>query len=154
MSRISRCAKKSIDAEYLHIEHGLAAFEERDKSKINCRDTRKITGSIYLDRDLQSEFPDDNRWDYIVGYGSADNEKVWFIEVHPAISSEVEIMVEKTCWLKNWIEHRAVEFKKINSGMFWVASGKVHIQKHVALLKQLSKLGVKNKFPVERLTIG
>ncbi len=63
------------------------------------------------------------RWDYIVGY----NEQAYFIEVHPASTSEVDNMIKKLDWLKKWLMENAsaVYNMKGPNPFFWIASGKV-----------------------------
>ena len=63
---------------------------------VKVKNSKLINGSIDIDDALRYTYPNDSRWDYVVGY---DNE-VFFIEVHPAATSNVGEMINKVNWLK------------------------------------------------------
>lgn len=79
---------------------GLQALEGNDSTKIRVQNTRKINGSVNLDACTVEKYPTDNRWDYIIGY----KEMLFFVEIHPASTSNVSEVVKKVVWLKQWLK--------------------------------------------------
>jgi hypothetical protein len=105
---------------------GLQALRTADHDHVSCRNTRTLTGSVDLDNTLASLLPDDARWDYGVGLKPASKEeKVIWIEVHPASSSHVDGVLRKLEWLKTWLRTQAPQLKAFPPQFFWIASGSV-----------------------------
>ena len=94
-----------------------------------CKNTRRFVGSVELDATLQIIFPDANRWDYGVGFVQSRSKQVavW-IEIHPASEGEVDLMLRKLLWLKNWLRNSAPSLDKLTERtdgsrvFFWVAT--------------------------------
>ena len=86
---------------------GLGAIENKDKSKFLPQDSRSVVGSVNIDKDTKPLYPCENRWDYAVGYCSNGIEKVYFAEIHPAITSEVKCVIMKAKALKQWAQEKA-----------------------------------------------
>lgn len=94
-----------------------------------CKNTRRFVGSVELDTTLQTTFPTANRWDYGVGFAQTRLKQVavW-IEIHPASEGEVDLMLQKLRWLKNWLQESAPSLDKLTKRMdgsrafFWVAT--------------------------------
>lgn len=97
-------------------------------TKIKLGD-KEVCGSVDLDGCLagQKLYPSENRWDYAVCY----NGKVYFVEVHSAESSEVEVVRNKQSWLTNWLNSKAPELVKLKASgpNHWVQSGRMNIPK-------------------------
>lgn len=51
-------------------------------------------------------YPNASRWDYAIGY----DQKAWFVEVHPANTSNVKEMLKKV----EWLESRLVRIRDAN----------------------------------------
>lgn len=92
---------------------------------INVRDTRSCDGSVNLDDCLVKSRPNDNRWDYCFAYKG----EAYFVEVHPADTSNVETVINKLNWLKAWlITHApAINFLKAATPFHWIHTGSSHI---------------------------
>ncbi len=117
---------KSIDDIKGCYEKGLRALKGGQSTKIRVAKTRQLNGSVDLDSCTVKKYPDDARWDYIVGY----KKKVFFIEIHPASTSNVKEIVKKSDWLRKWLKVKGRALKpKIarNEPYRWVATGKVAI---------------------------
>lgn len=88
--------------------------------KVQANNTRLLHGSVDLDAATRMSHPQDSRWDYIIGY----NEEAYFIEVHPAYSSEVSTVLNKLEWLQNWLRLDAPAINQIRpiskEHLFWV----------------------------------
>lgn len=79
--------------------------------KIEVENPKLIDGSLDIDNAVKSLYPEDARWDYAVSY----NGKVYFIEVHPAMTSEVTKILKKLAWLKLWLQQHAPLIDEIKS---------------------------------------
>jgi len=93
--------------------------------KINLQSSSNCSGSVDIDACTTLLYPNDNRWDYVFAYKS----KVYFIEVHSANTSEVNTVLRKLQWLKDWLTMHAPEIKKLNASQpyYWIQSGKFDI---------------------------
>ena len=126
-------------------KNGLQAFG-RNSSFVEVDDTKKLEGSVDIDECTKELYPDEPRWDYALGYGG----KAYFIEVHPASTSDVKTVIEKAKWLDGWLNAKAKELKALKAGnnLYWVASGKVNILRTSRQYRMLmqSKILLCNRF--------
>lgn len=134
---------------------GLQALIERDRNRLSCQDTRRISGSLHLDAAVARLYPNAARWDYGISIKKteAKDEAIW-VEVHPADANQIQKMIEKLTWLKNWLNNRAQDLMNItknDSPYVWVASGRVSFQKSSPQAKKLALAGI--KFPQEHYLI-
>ncbi len=111
---------------------------------VKLGNTRLINGSVDIDNAVKELYPNDSRWDYIIGY----NGNAYFIEIHPADTKNVNEMIKKVDWLKSWLESSATEIKALHKcGVFhWIPSGRVKILKTSMQYKRIaaSKLLITN----------
>lgn len=116
---------------------GLQALESKDAGKVKPQNPRKLSGSVYLDKCLKTTNPHDARWDYAIGY----SEKAYFVEVHPANTSNVDEVVKKKKWLDVWLKTNALDLKAMMSGTgyYWIASGKVAILPNSPQARKIAK---------------
>lgn len=116
---------------------GLQALESKDAGKVKPQNPRKLSGSVYLDKCLKTTNPHDARWDYVIGY----REKAYFVEVHPANTSNVDEVVKKKKWLDVWLKTNALDLKAMMSGTgyYWIASGKVAILPNSPQARKIAK---------------
>ena len=123
---------------------GLQAIKNCDKPKISATDSYKLNGSVDIDGAVKDLYPEENRWDYAIGY---DN-KVCFVEVHPASTSEVEKILKKLSWLKQWLKDKAPELSsmpKTEIPYVWLSTNGVHITPGSREYKRLAIAGIKLK---------
>lgn len=116
---------------------GLQALESKDAGKVKPQNPRKLSGSVYLDKCLKTTNPHDARWDYVIGY----REKAYFVEVHPANTSNVDEVVKKKKWLDVWLKTNALDLKAMMAGTsyYWIASGKVAILPNSPQARKIAK---------------
>lgn len=116
---------------------GLQALESKDAGKVKPQNPRKLSGSVYLDKCLKTTNPHDARWDYVIGY----SEKAYFVEVHPANTSNVDEVVKKKKWLDVWLKTNALNLKAMmaGTGYYWIASGKVAILPNSPQARKIAK---------------
>lgn len=121
---------------------GLKAVKNEHRIKIGANDTRKLTGSLDIDTHTITIYPNDNRWDYAVEY----NGVTYFMEFHPASTSNVSEVIGKKSWLKSWLKNKAPligALKPTNQNAFhWIATGRVKILKNSKQYKQLALAGL------------
>lgn len=58
---------------------------------VKIENTRLIDGSVDIDNAVKKLYPNDSRWDYVIGY----NGNAYFIEIHPADTKNVDEMIKK-----------------------------------------------------------
>lgn len=137
----------SPDVSYGYCK-GLKALKN-NSSMLKVSDTRKLQGSVDIDESTKKLYPEDARWDYAVGYG----DKAYFVEVHPANTSNVSEIINKASWLEWWLKEKAKELGKIrNDALFWIPTGKVAILPNSPKFRQLacSKIFLtKNPFEIK-----
>ena len=128
---------------------GKQALEKRHRSLVTCEDTRRLTGSIDLDAALTRGRPNDNRWDYGLGYKPANGrEQAVWVEVHSATTSEVSTVIRKLRWLKDWLEE-VDQLRKLTHRTgadiryVWIASGKIAIPPISPQAKRLNQSGMR-----------
>lgn len=117
---------------------GLHAIQSNMRQKFIVPDVKKIGGSLDIDTSVKTMYPEDHRWDYAVEY---DNE-VFFIEIHPAITSEITTVLAKLEWLKKWLNEQAPEIKALRPSQkqayYWVYTNRYAIAPTSSYLKQLA----------------
>jgi len=121
---------------------GLQALKSCDKQKISASDSHKLNGSVDIDSAVKDLYPEENRWDYAIGY----DDKVCFVEVHPASTSEVETMLKKLSWLKQWLKNKAPKLssiKKTKEPYIWLSTKSIHILPNSSYSKKLATSGIK-----------
>lgn len=113
-----------------------------NSTKVRPTNTRNCNGSIDIDSCLANANPNDSRWDYIVGYG----QKVYYIEIHPASTSEVGTVIKKLNWLKNWLNQDGRPIKTVfdqqHTAYHWIASGRITILKNSVYARRLAQSGL------------
>ncbi|RMD68020.1 MAG: hypothetical protein D6819_10380 [Gammaproteobacteria bacterium] len=114
-------------------------------SKIRPQDPRRLTGSVDLDRALARTHPNAPRWDYGIGYDLGHREAAYWIEVHPANTSNVREVIQKLIWLKGFLQQNAPLWhltQNAGNPYRWIASGKVNISRNTPQFRQLSQSGL------------
>lgn len=59
--------------------------------KVSVSKQQNLLGSVDIDDCTKGLYPNASRWDYAIGY----DQKAWFVEVHPANTSNVKEMLKK-----------------------------------------------------------
>ncbi len=122
---------------------GLNALRSADRHRIDCANTRRLSGSVNLDEALADSHPNDPRWDYGIGVRQAKGpERVVWAEVHPAATNNVKEVLKKRDWLKRWLAESARRLKGMPADFFWIASGSVAIPRHTPQFRKLAASGI------------
>ena len=115
---------------------------------MKLNDKRRVDGSLNIDKETKHLYPNEPRWDYAVGY----DDKVFFVEVHPANTSNISEMAKKKEWLKKWLQSKAPlldAFPSGNQKYLWAATESgVHISNQASHMRKLAQLGFNPKRPV------
>lgn len=121
-----------------NLRKGLMALKGSDRELIIVPDTRKIGGSLDIDSTTKRLYPNAARWDYAVEY---DGE-TFFIEVHPASTTKLDVMLSKLEWLKGWLKTEAPRIDALKAKSkhpyHWVHTGSSKIVKGSKQYKQLA----------------
>jgi hypothetical protein len=129
-------------------QNGLKALGNYS-NKVELGDTKKCEGSVAIDDCTESLYPQENRWDYVFGYkGDA-----YFVEVHSAHTSEVSVVLKKLQWLKDWLNSKAPEIKKLQAkdkAFIWIQTNGNHILPKSSQIRLLAEKGLK---PVSKLIL-
>lgn len=123
---------------------GLEALRAEDKPHIEAEDTRKLTGSVDVDKALQCLQPHANRWDFAIGYQhtNRDAEVVYWTELHSAHDSQVKKVIAKTLWLRDWLKGDGRQLAAFECDIVWVSSGPTRMQLTGPQRKQMAKAGL------------
>lgn len=106
-------------------QKGLKAFG-KNSIKIKLNDSKQCEGSVEIDACVKDKYPNDSRWDYVFSYMG----NIYFIEIHPAHTSEISVVLKKLKWLKDWLRTQAPEIDKLKAKenpFFWIQSGQYDI---------------------------
>jgi len=111
---------------------GKQALKGEHRALIECPDPRRFKGSIDLDAALAgtSAHRSANRWDYGIGLAQPGKpEAAIWVEVHPGAANDVDTVLKKLSWLKNWLQTEARELNAVTCRakgarcFFWLATG-------------------------------
>lgn len=108
------------------LQPGLQALGNYSK-RITLGSGAKATGSVDLDAALRAAQPTASRWDYGISLEASAAVSIAWVEVHPAMSSEVEAVLKKLTWLKQWQREAGGACQRAPSSYHWVATDAVHI---------------------------
>ena len=105
------------------LRNGLQALERQDKNRIKVNSPRDLKGSVYIDKCLEKLYPNEPRWDYVLGY----REGIYYVEVHPADNTrKVREIIAKLEWLKRWLRLSAKNLEDLpgKKTYHWISTGK------------------------------
>ena len=130
---------------------GIQALEHRHRGRVTCGDSRRLTGSIDLDKALAREpyHAKAPRWDYGVGYRpkNGPEQAVW-VAVHSATTKEVSAVLRKLEWLRDWLNGDAEQLRRMTNAaaedrrFVWIASANVRIPRNSPQARRLSASGI------------
>ena len=90
---------------------------------------------------LQEGYKGAPLWDYMIGYDS----EVFFVEIHPASTSNVKEMIKKVQWLKEWLRESGKVFfenQTTRESYRWVATNRVNITKSSRQAFEIARNGL------------
>ena len=128
---------------------GMQAIKSADRSKVDAAENKKLQGSLDIDSQVKTLYPMDPRWDYALSYA----DKIYYLEVHPAETSEIDKVVSKVKWLKNWLKTKATKINKLPKAehpYIWIQSGRYAI---LPTSKDKMKLSVSGIVTTNKLSL-
>jgi len=131
---------------------GLQALPKTDRQHMDVADTGRLSGSINVEAALTKKCPDP-RWDYAIGYrpGNVSGEVVYWVEIHPATSGEVKVVLAKLAWLQRWLRELAPRLHAMRKEFIWVSSGKTSFTLSSPQQKRFAQAGLQHKGRVFRI---
>lgn len=102
-------------------QDGLTALKGNERCKILPTNKRMVNGSADIDSSYLASEPISQRWDYVIGY----KNQAYFVEIHPACTSQVAKVIGKLEWLKNKLKGdlHPLDRIKADTPFHWIASG-------------------------------
>ena len=138
-----RTAVEDTDEIAAYLRSQLDALDKAHRNRIHAGRTSRIAGSVDIDSALQSAYPNARRWDYVVGYRRNNQEdRAYFIEVHPAEAGEVERVLGKKKWLEGWMQGKALGDVRPRE-FVWLSAGGIRIPPNSPHKRRLSAHGLK-----------
>ena len=121
------------------LKAGLQALGSNSR-KVEVRSTHDLAGSVDIDSCVAANYPNEHRWDYIFGYKG----HIYYVEVHPGTTGEVEVVIAKLNWLKQWCRRSAerLEASQHGSSYHWISSGRTAITKNSKYSRILVQNGI------------
>lgn len=117
------CQEHNILKEFS--SSGLGALKKGERKCIKVPVSRLIGCNVALDEAAKEKCPNENRWDYVMDY----NGFAFFIEIHPASTSEINCVVQKVDFVKKWLsdnEPQILDLPQKEAGarkFYWISSG-------------------------------
>ncbi|MBI3414110.1 MAG: hypothetical protein HY043_02130 [Verrucomicrobia bacterium] len=132
---------------------GLGALRAEDKTHIKAEDTRRLRGSVDLDKALQPNEPNAHRWDFAIAYQHTNRKEefVYWVETHTASDSQINAVLKKLDWLKGWFSRDGQKMAKFEREIVWVPSGPTAFTKGATQVKILATKGIRYSGAVLRI---
>lgn len=120
---------------------GLGALRAVDKAHVKKGGATRLLGSVDIDSALHDAEPNAARWDYLIGEQLGKQERLHWVEVHPASGTgNIGEIERKLAWLTNWM--RSTTLVTYPKRIVWVASGKSSFNSRHPALKTLASRGL------------
>ena len=105
-----------------------------------------LRGSVDVDLALQHVEPQANRWDFGIAYqhSNRDEEFVYWVELHTAATSEVEVVIRKARWLLDWLKNGGKRLAVFEKEILWVSSGATHFTLGATQKKRMAEAGLQH----------
>jgi hypothetical protein len=121
------------------VENGLSAVQANHRALIDATVHSDFADSLDLDAAVQAQFPQDNRWDYLLGH--EPSRAVVGLEPHSAKQDEISTVIAKRKAARDQLRGHLKPAARI-SPWLWVASGKVHFADTEKARRQLDQEGI------------
>jgi len=125
---------------------GLQALRAEDRPHVIVEDTRMLRGSVDVDGALARHQPNANRWDFAIGYQHSDRtcEVIYWAEMHTANDSQIEKVIAKAKWLRDWLRVEGRLLAEFECDIVWVSSGPTTFTGHSPRAKQMAAAGLRH----------
>jgi hypothetical protein len=122
---------------------GLHALEGKHKRLVRTKTPGAVIGSANIDAAASESEPNANRWDYLIGV-KKQRENAIFVEVHRAVTSEVDTVLRKLRWLDDFVNRELPGLRRgsFEEEYYWVATKGVHIPHRTSQYRRLALQGL------------
>ena len=112
-----------IDTSSLHslVKSGSSAVDSKDLGLIDEPERRRIGDSLNLDEASRHEYPNANRWDYIVSV--KDLRKLVGIEPHTLNDSQIRVVIKKKEHAQEYLRKHLKKGFHVST-WYWVSHGR------------------------------
>ena len=121
------------------IREGIQAVPNDKRKHIAEPIRRDFQDSLDLDEASRPRYPNDARWDYLLGH--APSARVVAIETHSAETSEVSRVIQKRTASLGHLRDQLAAGHHV-AAWYWVASGRVDFVPHERTMLRLSEHGI------------
>jgi hypothetical protein len=121
------------------VKSGLNALLARDLALIDVSIRSKVADSLDLDSASKDEYPQSNRWDYILSVSST--AELIGLEPHSAKDSEISVLILKKKHAAAYLRSHLRDGVKVKRWI-WVTHGKVKFSRMDKLQRSLSQNGI------------
>lgn len=126
---------------------GLQALRSEDRPHIVAEDTRRISGSAYIDEALKKADPYGNRRDFAIAYrhSNRNDEVIYWVELHTASDSQVNLVIRKAQWLLEWLRNGGKLLAAFRRDIVWLSSGATTFTLNAPQRKRMAEAGLQHR---------
>lgn len=121
------------------VQDGLAALERADRAHVDEGIRADFDDSLDLDEAMREAYPEENRWDYLLGYGPGG--RIIGLEPHSARADQVSVVIAKKKSAQDQLRGHLKRGASV-AEWFWVASGKVDFADTEKSVRKLEQNGI------------
>jgi hypothetical protein len=138
---VSGPVTRALKGSYLTaaIQGGIQAVPTDKRKHISESVRSDFLDSLDLDEASRPRFPNDARWDYLLGH--ATSSKIVAIETHSAETSQVSKVIQKRTASLGHLQGQLATGHHV-AAWYWVASGRVDFVPHEKTVLRLSENGI------------
>jgi hypothetical protein len=122
------------------VRDGLRALHGSDQNYLAKDIRRAFADSLALDAVLRHEYPEENRWDYLLGHGSPP--AVVGLEPHSARGDQISTVIRKKEAARQQLAAHLRPGRRV-SAWLWVASGDVQFADTEKARRRLDEHGIR-----------
>ena len=134
-----RSALKPTSALLPAVKVGMGAFLARDKRLVAVSERPKIGDSLDLDEALREQFPNANRWDYLLSIPNTG--KLVALEPHHANDCEVSVVIAKKKHAADQLRGHLHPRYRISEWL-WVSHGRASFSRMEQATRRLAQEGI------------
>ncbi|MBD3377880.1 hypothetical protein GF406_22820 [candidate division KSB1 bacterium] len=123
---------------------GLQALKKKDRARIESANTFDLKGSVDIDTSLKKCEPNASRWDYVIAYkhSNRNREHLYWVEIHPSGDSEINVVLNKLEWLKNWLDRQGKRLVVFQADFIWIPTSGTTFTRNAKQMKILAQKGL------------
>lgn len=121
------------------VKPGLGAVLSRDRRLIALTERPQVGDSLDLDSATREEFPNANRWDYLLSVPTASH--IIGLEPHSANDSEIRVVIAKKQHAIDYLVNHLPPGRRV-AKWFWVCQGAVNFSRMERARRLLDQKGI------------